>query len=60
MKGDAEMYFNNYGLLCWICERTFFMHDSLHLIESNVRGIDGKQYDIIEDENTGLLFYTKL
>ena len=60
MKGDAEMYFNSYGLLCWICARTFFMCDSLRLIESNARGIDGKQYDIIEDDETGFFYYTKL
>ena len=60
MKGDAEMNFKSYGLLSWICAKTFFMYDSLQLIESNALGTDGKQYDIVEDENTGLLYYTKL
>lgn len=60
MKGDIEMIFNGYGLLSWICAKTFFMYDSLQLIESNARGTDGKHYDIVEDETTGLLYYTKL
>ena len=54
------MTFKNYGLLSWINAKTFFMNDSLQLIESNVRGADGKQYDIIEDESTGFVYYTKL
>ena len=54
------MIFDSYGLLSWICAKTFFMYDSLQLIESNAHGADGKQYDIIEDENTGLIYYTKL
>ena len=60
MKGDAEMVFESYGLLSWICAKTFFMLESLQLIESNARGIDGKHYDIIEDESTGFVYYTKL
>ena len=60
MKGDVVVIFDSYGLLSWICAKTFFMNDSLQLIESNVRGTDGKQYDIIEDESTGFVYYTKL
>lgn len=54
------MNFKSYGLLSWIYAKTFFMYDSLQLIESNARGTDGKYYDIVEDEITGLLYYTKL
>lgn len=54
------MVFDSYGLLSWIDAKTFFMVDSIQLIESNVRGTDNKQYDIIEDESTGLFYYTKL
>lgn len=54
------MTFKNYGLLSWINAKTFFMNDSLQLIESNALGTDGKQYDIIEDESTGFVYYTKL
>ena len=54
------MIFRSYGLLSWISVRTFFMEDSLQLIESNAYGADSKQYDIIEDENTGLFYYTTL
>lgn len=54
------MNFKSYGLLSWICAKTFFMYDSLQLIESNAHGADGKQYDIIEDVETGFFYYTKL
>lgn len=60
MKGDVEMLFNSYGLLSWIDAKTFFMIDSLQLIESNARGADDKHYDIVEDESTGFFYYTKL
>lgn len=54
------MIFDSYGLLSWVDVKTFFMVDSLQLIESNVRGADDKHYDIVEDENTGFYYYTKL
>lgn len=54
------MIFAEYGLLSWINVTTFFMLDSIQLIESNVRGADNKYYDIVLDENTGFFYYTKL
>lgn len=54
------MIFQNYGLLGWLDTKMFFLYASLQLVESNTKGSDDNNYDIVEDENTGLFYYTKL